>query len=99
MYALSKLSIFWLGFAVVAVAVISYFVALTIDGVFGKDGFGTIGNMVVLTAGFFGGIIAYERLGYYLTNFQISTFVGVGGALLTFMVLALLKLILDKIMH
>ncbi len=99
MYALSKLSIFWLSFAVVAVAVISYFVALTIDGVFGKDGFGTIGNMVVLTTGFFGGVIVYERLGYYLSNFQVSTFVGIGGALLTFVVLAFLKLILDKIMH
>jgi hypothetical protein len=99
MYALSKLSVYWLSFAVITVAVISYFVALTIDGVFGKDGFGTIGNMVVLTTGFFGGIIVYESLGYYLTSFQISTFVGVGGALATFMVMAFLKLILDKLMH
>ena len=99
MIMLGKLSFYWLSFAVITVGVLSYFIALTIDGIFGKDGFGTIGNMVVLTAGFFGGIMVYERAGYYLTNFQISTFVGVGGALLTFMTLAFLKLILDKIMH
>ena len=99
MMVLSKLSANWLFFAIVTVAVISYFVALTIDGVFGKDGFGTIGNMIVLTTGFFGGMIVYEKLGYYLSSFQISTYVGVGGALLTFMTLAFLKLILDKVMH
>jgi hypothetical protein len=99
MIMLAKLSFFWLSIAVIVVGVLSYFVALTIDGVFGKDGFGTIGNMVVLTAGFFGGIIVYEAAGYYLTNFQVSTYVGVGGALLTFVTLAFFKLILDKIMH
>jgi hypothetical protein len=99
MITLMKLSGYWLAFAVITVGVISYFVALTIDGVFGKDGFGTIGNMIVLTAGFFGGIIAYERAGYYLSNFQVSTFVGVGGALLTFMTLAFVKVIIDKLMH
>lgn len=99
MIMLSKLSAFWLIMAVTTIAVCSYFVALTIDGVFGKDGFGTIGNMIILTAGFFGGIVAYERVGYYLTNLQVATMVGVGGALLTFVTFALLKLIMDKIMH
>ena len=99
MIMLSKLSVFWLGFAVVTVGVISYFLALMIQGVFGKDGFGTIGNMVVLTAGFFGGIVVYERLGYYLNNFQVSTYVGVGGALITFLILAFCKMIIDRVMH
>lgn len=99
MITLMKLSGYWLSFAVITVGVISYFVALTIDGVFGKDGFGTLGNMVVLTLGFFGGLIIYERAGFYLSNFQVSTFVGLGGALITFMTLAFVKLIFDKIMH
>jgi hypothetical protein len=99
MMVLSKLSFYWLSFAVITVGVISYFVALTIDGVFGKDGFGTIGNMVVLTLGFFGGMVGYEWIGYSLSSFQVSTYVGVGGALLTFMTLAFCKLILDRIMH
>lgn len=99
MIMLMKLSGFWLGMAVVTVGVSSYFIALTIDGVFGKDGFGTIGNMVVLTVGFFGGITLYEKAGYYLINMQYGTFVGIAGALLTFTTLALLKVILDKVMH
>jgi hypothetical protein len=99
MVILMKLSGFWLGMAVVCVGVCSYFIALTIDGVFGKDGFGTIGNMVVLSLGFFGGIVAYERAGYYLSNMQFSTFVGIAGALLTFTFLALFKVVIDKVMH
>jgi hypothetical protein len=99
MIMLMKLSGYWLAFAVITVAVISYFVALTIDGVFGKDGFGTIGNMVVLTIGFFGGMVMFESAGYRLAGFQVSTYVGVGGALLTFTLLAFLKLILDKLLH
>ena len=99
MYMLSRLPFEWLSFAVIVVAILSYFIALTIDGVFGKDGFGTIGNMVVLTIGFFTGMIIYELLGYQLLNFQHSCFVGVGGALLTFVTLATFKVIIDKIMH
>jgi hypothetical protein len=99
MMMLMKLSGFWLGMAIICVGVGSYFIALTIDGVFGKDGFGTVGNMVVLTAGFFGGIAGYEWMGYNLTNLQYSTFVGVGGALLTFTCLAGFKVIVDKVMH
>lgn len=97
MMMLSKLSFFWLMMAVTTVGIISYFVSLTIDGVFGKDGFGTIGNMVVLTAGFFIGLIVAEELGYRIRGLQMATFVGVGSALGTFIVCALCKLILDKI--
>ncbi|NJR13595.1 MAG: hypothetical protein HC779_04390 [Phyllobacteriaceae bacterium] len=88
MIMLGKLSAFWLFMAVSTVGVVSYFVALTIDGVFGKDGFGTLGNMAVLTAGFFGGLIMAEEIGYTVRGFQMATFVGVGGALGTFTVLA-----------
>ena len=99
MIMLVKLSGFWLGMAIVTVSVCSYFIALTIDGVFGKDGFGTIGNMIVLTTGFFGGLIVFEAAGKYITSMQFATFVGIGGALLTFTLLAMIKVIMDKVMH
>jgi tetrahydromethanopterin S-methyltransferase subunit B len=53
----------------------------------------------VLTVGFFGGITVYEKAGYYLMNMQYGTFVGIAGALLTFTTLAMLKVIIDKVMH
>jgi hypothetical protein len=97
MMMLSKLSMFWVFMSVSTVGVISYFVALTIDGVFGKDGFGTLGNMAVLTAGFFLGLIVAEEIGYIVRGFQMATFVGIAGALSTFMTLAFLKLGMEKL--
>lgn len=97
MTMLGKLPFFWLMMSVSTVAVISYFISLMIDGVFGKDGFGTIGNMVVLTGGFFLGLIVAEKLRYAVHGLQMATFVGLAGALATFLVLAILKLIIDKI--
>jgi hypothetical protein len=97
MMMLSKLSFFWLLMAVTTVGIISYFISLMIDGVFGKDGFGTLGNMFVLTAGFFIGLIVWEAMGYRIRGLQMGTFIGVGSSLATFTVLAFLKLILDKI--
>ena len=98
MIALSKLSFFWLLFAITTVGVVSYFVALTINGVFGKDGFGTIGNMVVLTFGFFLGIIVTEHFQIVnVRSFQIATYAGLAGALATFTVLALIKMTIDRL--
>jgi hypothetical protein len=97
MTMLGKLPFFWLIMSISTVAVVSYFISLMIDGVFGKDGFGTIGNMVVLTAGFFGGLVVAEKVRFAVHGLQQATFVGLGGALTTFLVLALLRLILDKI--
>jgi hypothetical protein len=92
MMMLGKLSFFWLMMAIVTVGLVSYFVSLMIDGVFGKDGFGTIGNMIVLTAGFFAGIVGAEAWGFHFRGLQMSTYVGVAGALALFTVLALCKL-------
>jgi hypothetical protein len=97
MTTLLKLSPFWLIMSVTVVAVLSYFVALSINGIFGKDGFGTLGNMFVLTAGFFGVFFVTDYFSYPVYGLQMSTFFGVGGALTTFTVLALLKLGLERL--
>ena len=96
MTMLMKLSAFWLIMSVTTVAVLSYFISLMFNGVFGKDGFGTIGNMIVLTAGFFGGIIVAEYLGYSFRGLQMNVYLGLGSAFLTFTVLALLRMMIDR---
>jgi hypothetical protein len=97
MTVLSKMDPFWLIMAITVVGVMSYFVARIIDGVFGRDGFGTIGNMVVLTAGFFGSFIFVEYVRYPVRGLQMWTFVGIGGAISIFLVLALLKMAVDRL--
>jgi hypothetical protein len=97
MILLGKLSAFWLIMAVTTVAVISYFIALMIDNVFGKDGFGTLGNMFVLTAGFFGGIIVAEHLGFHARGMHLATFVGLGSALGFFTLLALMRMGFERL--
>jgi hypothetical protein len=97
MMMLGKLPFLWLVMSITTVAIAAYFISLTIDGVFGKDGFGTLGNMFVLTVGFFGALIVAEAMGYRLRGLQIATFVGLGGALSTFIFLALSKMALERI--
>jgi hypothetical protein len=98
MTMLLKIDPFWLIMAITTVGVLSYFVARIIDGVFGRDGFGTLGNMFVLTAGFFGSFIIAEQIRFAIHGLQMATFVGVAGALATFMVLAIAKLAIDRLL-
>ncbi|MCU0832743.1 MAG: hypothetical protein MUC58_14790 [Rhizobiaceae bacterium] len=97
MMMLGKLPFIWLVLAISAVAIASYMMSLVIDGIFGKDGFGTIGNMVVFTVGFFGALIVAEMLGFRLRGLQMATFTGLGGAIGLFLTLALGKMVLDKV--
>jgi hypothetical protein len=97
MTTLLKLSPFLLMMSITVVSVLSYFVSLSINGIFGRDGFGTIGNMVVLTFGFFGTFMVAEYFAYPIRGLQMHTFFGVAGALTTFTVLAILKLGLERL--
>jgi hypothetical protein len=97
MTMLGKLPFLWLVLAISSVAIASYLMSLVVDGIFGKDGFGTIGNMVIFTAGFFGTLILAEQFGFRLRGLQMATFTGLGGSITLFLFLALCKLILDKI--
>ena len=99
MTVLSKLPFFWLVMSVTTVGLLSYVVSLAFNRIFDKDGFGTIGNMIVLTAGFFGGIVAAEYFGHTFRGLQMNTYVGIAGALATFVVAALLAKLFDRIIR
>ena len=50
---LMKLDTSWLIFALVAVTMIAYILSLGLDAAMKDDGFGAVGNAVIITAAFF----------------------------------------------
>ena len=99
MTMLMKMSPFWLIMAVTTVALFSYAISLILNNLFGRDGFGTIGNMTVLTLCFFGGIAGAEYFGYTFRGLQMNAYLGMSCALVGYFVLALIKLIFDRIIR
>ncbi|PZO77666.1 MAG: hypothetical protein DI629_14070 [Mesorhizobium amorphae] len=81
----------WLTMAVAAVMVLSFFFGTALHGIMGEDGFGPMGNMVLITLGFFVSIIAANSYGIPLRNVTWAVGTGLGGAFGLVAVLALLK--------
>ena len=81
----------WLVLAVTAVAVVSMIFGSALDALMGDDGFGPIGNMLVLTSGFFIAVAGANRLGYGFDELAAACGVGLAGAFAALTGLALLK--------
>lgn len=79
-----------------AVAVGSYFIGSLMDGVLEGDGFGKIGNMMILIAGAFLGFFLIEYIiPFGRSSVQVAV-AGVSGGFLTLAFLSITKAILNK---
>ena len=94
---ISNLDAGWLLMAVTVVAIFSFMIGLALDALVSNDGFGAIGNMVVLTAGFFLAIMVANRYGYDFDELINACLVGLCGAFAVFSVLALGKAGLSRL--
>lgn len=83
-------------FAVTSVAIFGYVLGTMLDGMVGEDAFGTTGNMIVITAGFFLGIFVANKLGFRFPDPLIGICVGLCGAFIALWVLSVLKAGLQK---
>ena len=92
-----NLDVSMLAFAIVTVALFSFALGMMLDGVMGEDGFGPVGNMVVITAGFFLGVFAVNSYGLNLRDLTFATATGLGGAFVSLLSLALLKAALRRV--
>jgi uncharacterized membrane protein YeaQ/YmgE (transglycosylase-associated protein family) len=88
-----NLSFVWLCMAVASVAILSFLLGLCMDAIMEQDGFGSIGNTVVLIAGFFLTIALYNHAGHKFPDLRIATTYGMAGAFVTVALLAGLKAI------
>ena len=86
----------WLLMAVVVVAILSFIVATALNALLGREAFGATGNAVVITVGFFLGILAANNLGYRLADVKLAVAVGLGGAFVCFSLLVALKAALRR---
>ncbi|MDN2566489.1 hypothetical protein N1F89_09660 [Aquibium sp. A9E412] len=93
---LSDLSTSWFLMAVATVAMLSYMFALGLDAIMRRDGFGAFGNAAVITVGFFVTISAVNAYGVRFDDMMEAMLAGLGGAFLSFTVLALLKAAVDR---
>jgi hypothetical protein len=87
----------WLLMAVTVVALLSYLFGLALDGVMGGEGFGPLGNTVIITAGFFLGIFAANSYGYRLHDMTMASGAGLVGAFFSLSLLAAIKAGLNRL--
>lgn len=88
---LMNLDATWLLMAVSAVAILSFIFGMALDGLMGGEGFGPIGNTVVVTVGFFLGIFAANAYGIHFYNVRMAVAVGLCGAFVSLALLAAIK--------
>lgn len=88
---LFELGTFGLVVAVGAVCVFGYMFGTALDSLIGEDGFGALGNMIVLVGGFFVSILVANRFGYKLDTPLLACVVGLIGSFCALSSLTLVK--------
>jgi hypothetical protein len=81
----------WLVLAATTVAILSFIIAVSLNGLLGDEGFGANGNASIITAGFFGGVLFVNLLGHDLADVQLAVAVGLAGAFVLLAFLVMLK--------
>lgn len=87
----------WLLLAFAVVGILSFILAMALNVVMGEDGFGAVGNAIIITAGFFLTVFAANNFGYRLSDLTMAVAVGLGGAFACLTMLALLKAGLNRL--
>ncbi|MDN5926593.1 MAG: hypothetical protein L0I29_05920 [Hyphomicrobiales bacterium] len=81
----------WMMMAVAVVAILSFIFGMALDGLLGAEGFGPIGNTIVVTAGFFLGIFAANAYGIQFYDLKMAVAAGLCGAFVSLGILAAVK--------
>ncbi len=81
----------WLLMTVATVAVFGFFFGTALDAIMKDDGFGSTGNTLLFTVGFFAAVLIANSYGITLRDLKIAVAWGLGGAFIFISGLALLK--------
>jgi fluoride ion exporter CrcB/FEX len=87
----------WLVMMVACVTILAFILAMALDALMGREGFGPVGNAFVLTGGFFLAIFLANTLDYNLADMTLGAIVGVCGAFVTLASLAVAKGLLNRL--
>jgi hypothetical protein len=81
----------WLLMTVATVAVFGFFFGTALDAIMKDDGFGSTGNTLLFTAGFFAAVLVANSYGITLRDLKLAVAWGLSGAFIFISALALLK--------
>lgn len=95
---LMKLDAAWLIFALAGVAMLSYLFSIGLNALLRDDGFGVIGNALIIIAGFFGGIYLSNVYGIRFQALMPAIVHGLIGAFILLLVLVMAKLALNRLL-
>jgi len=88
---LSSLDAGTLGMAVALVGILSLIFGMVLESLVGEDGFGPIGNTIIITAGFFAGIYAANRWGIRFSDLNLAVATGLAGGFVALSLLCVAK--------
>jgi len=94
---LENLDVTWLFMAIAVVAIFSFILGMALDSLMAGDGFGPIGNMMVVTGGFFLGIFLANLYGIRFYDLQSAVGTGLIGAFVSLGLLSFLKAQLGRL--
>lgn len=81
----------WLVMAISMVAILTFMFGLAVDALMADDAFGPVGNMLVMTGGFFTAVIAANYQGLVFHSLGHAVGAGLLGAFAAISLLALAK--------
>jgi len=81
----------WLAMAITMVVILTFMVGLAVDALVDDDAFGPVGNMVVMTGGFFVVIVAANHQGIAFHSLGQAVSAGLVGAFAMISLLSLVK--------
>jgi hypothetical protein len=81
----------WLLMTVASVAVFGFFFGSALDAIMQEDGFGSTGNTLLFTLGFFVAVMVANEHGIVLRDLKLAVAWGLGGAFAFISAMALLK--------
>jgi hypothetical protein len=81
----------WLMMTVATVSALAFFFGSALDAIMHDDGFGSTGNTVLFTIGFFGSVLIANHYGVNLRDLKAAVGYGLAGAFVLVGGLALLK--------
>lgn len=86
----------WLMMAVAAVAILAFIFSLGMDAIMKNEGFGPLGNTVIITVSFFLTILSVNAYGIRFPDLTSAALTGLGGAFGILMLMALIKAGLER---
>ena len=79
------------------VSVLSVFLGSALNALMREDGFGSLGNAIIISGGFFLTLIAANHQGYVLPGMHVAVIFGLAGAFFLLMSLTFARALIKRI--